>query len=535
MTRSAVKSWPPRWLTSVSKEQLAWGDGAHAAGWIEAVCRITEDSIAGKTGDPIHLRGWQRSLLAQVFARRRKYGRLKHRRGLIGIARKNGKTTLAAGMGLYGLLSDFPGGQQGREVYACAGDKDQAKLVFNTAKQMVEANPALADVTRLYRDAIEVPDTHSIFRVLSAEAYTKEGLNPTMVIFDEVHVQPNRELWDVMSLAFGARVDPLLLGITTAGVRYDQTDNDSICFQLYEYGKRVVSGEVDDPEFLFAWWEPYRVDASHLEERTWREANPGYDDIVSGEDFESSARNTPEGEFRTKRCNQWVMAKSAYLPAGSWDRVMRKRMIPEGASVVVGFDGSFNSDSTAIVVASVEAVPHMEVVMAWEKPEDADPGWKVAILEVEAWLRACCGRLDPTATTPELQALAARRWRVVELACDKFRWQRTFQILGPREEGGEGLPVVEFPQTGIYMTPATQRFYEAVTNEQITQSGDPALARHLDNAVLRRDSRGWRLTKEAPNSTRRIDLAVAALMAYARACWHVANKPVEEGFMAGYR
>lgn len=544
MTARVVKPWPPRWLSPVSKQEMEWGNGGHASRWIDAVCRIPEDSLAGRSGDHIRLRAWQRQLLSCIFARRSRYGALKHRRGLVGIARKNGKTTLAAGIGLYGLVGDFDPsdprrGAQGSEVYACAGDKEQAKLVFGTAKQMVDLDPALTDVCRVYRDAIEVPETGSIFRVLSAEAYTKEGLNPTMVIFDEVHVQPTRDLWDVMALAFGSRVDPLLLGITTAGVRYDQSGNDSICYQLYEHGKRVASGEVIDPTFLFAWWEPSSATADHTKERTWQESNPGYNDINNGEDFATALMTTPEAEFRTKRCNQWVMSKSAYLPAGTWDACERRAPIPAGARVVVGFDGSFNADSTAIIACSVEEVPHIEVVQAWERADEADPNWRVPIVDVENVLRACAGVIRPEVpleSRAELQQIVERRWVVVEYSCDKFRWQRTFQVLGPREEGGEGLPILEFPQTAVHMTPATQRFYEAATNRQLTHEPDLRLSRHLDNAVLKRDSRGWRLTKEAPNSTRRIDLAVAALMAYARACWNHANQPAEEpGFFAARR
>jgi phage terminase large subunit-like protein len=161
------------------------------------------------------------------------------------------------------------------EVYSCAGDRDQARIVFGTAKRMVELEPVLSEMTKLYRDAIEVPATGSVYKVLSAEAYTKEGLNPTLVLFDEVHVQPNRELWDVMALAMGARPEPMLIGITTAGVRFDSTGADSLCYGLYEYGKRVCQGEVADSSFFMSWWESTDPTADHRDPDTWRQANPG--------------------------------------------------------------------------------------------------------------------------------------------------------------------------------------------------------------------------------------------------------------------
>lgn len=499
-TRSAAaraSGWPPRWLTKVPAADIRRGDGEHCAQFVELMCRVTKDSVAGPVGTPLALRVWQRRLIAHLLARRPD-GKYRHRQALVGIARKNGKSALGAGLALYSLVC----GPDGGEVYSCAGDREQARIVFGTAKRMVELEPELAELCKSYRDAIEIPSTGSVYRVLSAEAYTKEGLNPTAVYFDEVHVQPNRELWDVMALATGARPEPLMVGITTAGVRYDSSGGDSLCYTLYEHGKRVASGEVDDPSFFFAWWEPKHPDADHRDLATWREANPGYDDIVSGEDFAASLTKTPEPEFRTKRCNQWVASAETWLPAGAWDGCEDTTVtIPNGADVCLGFDGSFNNDSTALVVVSCGDKPHVDVVACWEKPRDAALDWQVPVLDVEQAIREAC-----------------RRWQVREIVCDPFRWARTYQVLE-----GEGLPVVEFPQSPARMTPASQRFYEAVVNKTLTHSGDPRLARHLGNCVLKVDSRGSRVTKESKFSNRKIDLAIAAVMAYERASQKPAN------------
>lgn len=491
---TAPASWPPRWLTPVPTDDVERGDGPDFCAFIESWCRVTKDSIAASAGELIALRGWQKLLVGHLLARRPD-GRLRHRQAEIGVARKNTKSTLGAGLGLGGLVL----GPQGGEVYSCAADKEQARIVFGTARRMVELEPQLGERVKLYRDVIEYRDTGSIYRVLSAEAFTKEGLNPHLVIFDEVHAQPNRELWDVMSLAMGARLEPLMVGITTAGVRYDSSGGDSLCYQLYEYGRRIAAGEIDDESFFFAWWEPRNPMADHREEATWREANPGFGDLVASEDFASSVSRTPEHEFRAKRCNQWVTASEAWLPIGTWDACAEERAIPDGASVVLGFDGSFNNDCTALVVAEVSERPHLDVVELWEAPaQQRDGEWRVPVLDVEEAIRQAC-----------------RRWQVVEIACDPFRWARTYQILE-----GEALPVVEFPQSPARMTPATQRFYEAVVNGQLSQSGDARLARHIGNAVFKVDSRGSRIYKEHKNSSRRIDLAVASLMAFERASWH---------------
>jgi phage terminase large subunit-like protein len=455
------------------------------------VCRVTKDSFAAPAGDLLVMRGWQRETLRHTFARRPD-GRLRHRQGLIGMARKNGKSSLGAAIAVGGLML----GPDGGEVYSCAGDREQARVVFGTAKRMVELDPELSGLLKTYRDAIEFPQTGSVYKVLSAEAYTKEGLNPHLVLFDEVHVQPNRELWDVMALAMGARVEPLMLGITTAGVRTDSSGGDSLCYQLYQYGKRVASGEENDPSFFLAWWEPtLGADADHRKPAVWREGNPGFGDMVDPEDFEAAVRRTPEAEFRTKRTNVFVSSAQAWLPHGAWDACLEDREIPDGADVVLGFDGSFNNDSTALVAVQQGDVPHVAVVELWERAPTDDAEWSVPIVDVEEAIRAAC-----------------RRWQVVEIVCDPFRWARTYQVLE-----AENLPVIEFPQSPARMTPATQRFYEAVVNRTITQSGDPRLARHLANTMLKVDARGSRLAKEHRNSNRKIDLAVAAVMALDRA------------------
>jgi phage terminase large subunit-like protein len=232
---------------------------------------------------------------------------------------------------------------------------------------MVRLEPELGFL-QTYRDAIFNPKNGSTYRALSSESYTKEGLSPTLVAFDEVHAQPNRELWDVMSLAQGARREPMMIGITTAGVKTDSSGKDSLCYGLYQYGMKVASGEIDDPTFFFSWWEANDANGDFRSPATWREANPGFDDIVSAADFESVINRTPESEFRTKRLNQWVSVSDTWLPAGSWESCQLDRKIDDGVDIVLSFDGSKNHDATAIVGVTVEENPHIFVIKVWEKP-----------------------------------------------------------------------------------------------------------------------------------------------------------------------
>lgn len=506
-TPEVPHSWPPRWLTPVPEADVERGDGDYAAAWISTLCHVTEDSLAAKAGQPLVLRRWQTQFIRNLLARTED-GFLRHRMALMGVARKNAKSTLSAALGLFGLLGDPDA--QGSQIYSCAGDKDQARVVFNTAKRMVEMEPELVGAVKTYRDSIYAPATGNIYKVVSSEAYTKEGLNPNLVIFDEVHVQKDRDLWDVMAQAMGARAEPLMLGITTAGNKYGSMDgSESLAYRLYEYGIRVANGEVDDPTFFFCWYEPTNPEADHHNRETWIEANPGFGDFVAEKDFVSTLARTPEYEFRQKRCNQWTTTTEAWLPYGAWDRCKLERAIPPSEDVVLAFDGSWANDATAIVVCwvgddggSEERKPHIDVVKIWEPDRNTDPSWRVPIAEVEEAIRAAC-----------------RRWNVLEIAIDPARWSRTFQLLED-----EGLPVVEFPQSSSFMTPATQSFYEAVVNRNLTQSGDLGLTRHISNAHAKVTQGGMRIAKENRMSARKIDGAVAAVMAHARAAHHQANR-----------
>ena len=489
--KKSIQGFPPRWLSPVADADLKRSRGNDIADFAEALCKITKDSIAGHAGEDLVFRPWQRELTKQLFAVKAD-GTFRHRIGLIGLPRKNGKSAWLSAVALESLVL----GAQGGEIYSCAAEKEQAKIVFNTAKEMVRLHPELSELLTVYKDTILNPKTGSVYRALSSDAFSKEGLNPTLVCFDELHAQPNRELFDVMSLAMGARIEPMLVAITTAGVKSDSSGRDSICFSLYEYGKRIALGEVDDPSFFFAWWEANN-DGDYRDTNAWKEANPGFDDIVAADDFASAILRTPEAEFKTKRLNIWTSVSDTWLPHGAWDVLSDPREIPDGSDVVLGFDGSFNGDCTAIVAVSVGEVPHIMPVAVWEKPDEADASWQIPVLEVEDAIRA-----------------AATRWQVLEIACDPYRWARTFQVLDD-----EGLPVVTFPQTASRMTPATTRFFESVVNSTLTHNGDARLARHIANAQLRTDNRGSRLAKEAKGSKRRIDLAVSSVMALERASW----------------
>jgi phage terminase large subunit-like protein len=504
----AVPGWPPRHCTlSPTKRTRTRGD--EAARFIESYCRIVKDSVGGRAGDLIVLRPWQRMLLDALLAEGPD-GLLRHRSALLGMARKNGKSALGSGLALWGLFL----GPEGGEVYSCAGTKEQAKIVFNTAKAMVEKDPELSRLARPFKDVIEVPGTGSIYRALSREAGASEGLNPTLTVFDEVHVQPDAELWDVMSLADGAREEALVVGITTAGARTNAHGRDSHCYGLYQHGRKVVAGEVEDPTFFFAWWEPkLGTEANHRDPAVWHEGNPGFGDICSEASFRSALPKTSEAEFRTKRTNVWVSSASAALPHGVWDAlaepdryVVDGEVDPGETPVVLMGDGSWSGDCTGIVAITVEERPHLWVIDLWEKDHD-DADWRVPVADVEQAYRD-----------------TVRATRCKEAGMDPYRWGRSLQILE-----GEGLPMVEYPMGSVdRMTRAWKVFYDAVLDRQISHSGDPRLARHIDAMVLKVDAKGARPVKDLKHSERHIDLGVCSVAGVERALWHH-SAPVDEG------
>lgn len=485
-------AWPPRWLTPIPDDANR-DEGQLVIEFAEQFGIVTKDSVAGKAGDPLVLRDWQKQLVSDIFAH--DGDGLRHRVNLIGMPRKSGKSALGSVLALYSLIV----GPKGGEVYSVAAEKEQARIVFADAKKIIEASPELTALTRLYRDAIEMPELGSVYRVLSAEAYSKEGLNPHFVMFDELHAQPNRELFDVMSLAMGSRGKlATLVAITTAGVKADNTGHDSIAYSLYQYGQKISRGEIDDSSFYMAWWED---DGDWRSEDTWRKANPGFGDLSDPADFVSAMKRTPEAEFRTKRCNQWVSSQLSWLPTGAWETCAADFEISPDDEIVLGFDGSFSGDASVIVGCTIpkdDEKARLFLVKAWEKDTRIhDHEWRVDIADVENTLIEFC----------------AAHPKVREIACDPHRWQRSMQILADR-----GLPIVEWPSSSpARMVPACAKFYDAVVEQRLEQDGDGILARHLDNAVVKTDRIGPRIVKENRDSPRKIDAAVAAVLAYDRA------------------
>ena len=431
-----------------------------------------------RAGERLRLTNWQKDLLGSLYERRDD-GLLRYRRSLVGLARKNGKSLVGSVIALYGLIE----GEPGAEVYSAAGDRMQARIVFNEAKWQISQSPALSGICKVYRDVVEVPSTGAIYRVLSADAKLQQGLNASTVIFDEVHVQPNEDLWNALTLSSGARKDPNIVGITTAGF-----DPDSLCGRLYNYGKRVISGDQVDERFGFFWWEA--PEGCAVSDRDgWAAANPNLaEGLLDMEDMEVSMNQTAEVAFRRYRLNQFVRTDGeSWLPAGAWELCRSDMELKPDLPTFVGVDMALKHDSIAVVIA---------------QPQDGR-----VVVRAKIW-HPDANAMDVSAVEQHIRDIN-REFNVVENAYDPAFFQRSAEVLS------ENHVMVEFPQSAARMIPACGNLYELIVNQVIAHDGDPMFADQVLSAAQRSTESGWRLSKG--KSKRKIDAAIALAIASDRA------------------
>lgn len=434
-------------------------------------------------GEPFRLRRWQRDIVRAMFPPTGK----RPRQGLVSLPRGNGKSTLAAALGVYALFADE---SEGAQVLVVASDERQARIVYNAARRMVETSPRLAEQVQFYSGFMRVPSTDSVFQPLPAEPAALQGFDPTLTIVDELHVVTEK-VWDAMALASGKREQSLTLAISTPA---DQTE--SVMWRLVEYGRN----NPDDKTFRLI---EYAAPAGcALDDReAWAQANPALGDFLHVDALAATLKTTREEPFRRYRLGQWVGTADAWLPWGLWATLADPtgRTLPdEGVEVCLAFDGSASGDSTALIGCTVEPVPHVFTVAVWESPTD-DPRWRVPRHEVAAMIDA-----------------AFDRWRVLELAADPWGWRTELEAWQGRHK-----QVVEFNTAHAgRMAPATDRMYAAIAGGGLTHDGHETLAVHMGNAVARRTPMGDLVSKDKRKGTRMIDACVAAIVAHDRAVWH---------------
>jgi phage terminase large subunit-like protein len=265
---------------------------------------------------PFNLRPWQRTVVASIF-KTRKDGLRVYRTCLLMLPRKNGKTELAAAIAIYCLLFD---GELGGEIYCAAGDKEQAGKVFLAMVAMIENDPELDAQVEIIRSQFRIVHraSGSFCRAISAEAYSAHSFNASVVIYDELHVAPNRDLWDVLATSQGARAQPLMIAISTAGY-----DRHSILWELYDHATKVLETPSLDPTFLPILFEA-PADADWTDEKIWKQANPALGDFRSLEEMRTMAARAQEipaqeMTFRRLYLNQWTESAERWISLAAWD------------------------------------------------------------------------------------------------------------------------------------------------------------------------------------------------------------------------
>ncbi|MGE5553307.1 MAG: terminase large subunit [Betaproteobacteria bacterium] len=495
-----------------------WFDEAAADRAVEFFERFLRHVKGKWAGCRFELQDWQRDdIIRPLFGWKRKDGTRRYRVAYIEIPRKNGKSTLSAGIALYLLFAD---GEPGAEVYSAAADRDQAAIVFETAKAMVEASPALRKRSEIYKRAIVVPTTGSSYKVLSADAPTKHGLNAHGIIFDELHAQPNRELWDVLTTSTGAREQPLVVAITTAGY-----DRNSICWEQHEYAEKVLKGVIDDPSF-FAYIAAADEKDDWRDPATWKKANPGLGVTVKLDYLEQEARRAAEvpayqNTFRRLHLNQWTQQAERWLDIAAWDATAGEVDPDEliGRPCYGGLDLASTTDIAAfeLVFPPTEEDPDFRVLSYFWVPKDniRDRVTRDRV-PYDVWAKQ--GLIEATegsvihygAIRQKIENLAAI-YPIKEIAFD--RWGAT-QL--SQELDDAGFTVVPFGQGFSSMSAPTKELLNLVMAKRLHHGGNPVLRWMADNMVVKQDPAG-NVKPDKSKSTQKIDGIVALIMALDRA------------------
>lgn len=462
-------------------DDLPRSRAARRIAFIEQYC-VTPKGVGA--GEPVKLRTFQKEIIRGAFGK-------GVRTGLVSMPRANGKTALAAMLAVAELFV----GPASAEVLVVASDERQARITLNLARRMIELNPVLAERAHVYQDRILVPHNDAKLQPLPADPGALHGWDPSLLIVDELHTV-TEAVWEAVTSVTGKRPESLTLAISTPA-----TSQDSIMWRLVEHGREGL-----DPAF---WLKEYAApDGCATDDReAWRSANPALScqrPFLAEDGLASARRTLREPVFRQLRLGQWVTASDSWLPFGAWDECADPSRSGSGRRrVVLAFDGSASGDSTALVGCTVGPDPHLFIEGLWENP--GDPRWRV-----------------PRGDVDRAVDLAFTKYEVLELAADPWGWRSEIEAWAGRH--GERRVIEWNTAAARRMAPATDRLYQAVVEQRVTHDGDTRFAAHVAHCVAEATALGDLVKKDKKNSPRKIDAAVAAIVAFDRAAWHSNQK-----------
>ena len=486
-----------------------------AVTFIENLCHTK-----GKwAGTPFWLLPWQEQLIRDIFGIVKPDGNRQFRTAFVEICKKVGKSELAAAVALYLLYAD---NEPSAEVYGAAADRQQASIVFDVAKQMVEMSPALMKRSKLMGATKRIVNYSNAgyYQVLSAEVGGKHGFSVSGLVFDEIHTQPNRQLYDVLTKGSSdARQNPLHFIITTAG-----NDRHSIAYELHTKAVDIREGRRVDPTFYPVVYG-LKDDEDWEDEANWYKVNPslGYTvDIERLRDAYREAKQNPADEitFKWLRCNMWVSSTVAWIP----DAIYMRGNEPidmdalAGRDCYAGLDLSSTGDITALVLIFPPRDEEEKYVLLpyfWI-PEETIPRRVKAnsvpydIWEKQGYIMSTEGNVIHYDFIEKFIMDLSEKYHILEIAVD--RWNATQMI---QNLEGEGFTIVPFGQGFSSMSAPTKEFYRLLMEGRIIHGGNPVLRWMAGNVVIDTDPAGnIKVTKA--KSKEKIDGIVAAIMALDR-------------------
>lgn len=474
-----------------------------------------------KMGQPFILEPWQRKIVRDLFGWIRvKDGTRRYRLAYVEVPRKNGKSTFAAGLALYLLLCDKENRPQ---VYSAAGDRDQARIVFNTARAMIEGGTdRLKELTRLRQYQIRALRNGGWYEACSAEAYSAHGKSPHGIIFDELHTQPNRMLWDALLSGRGARVNPLVVAITTAGY-----DRQSICYEVHQRAVAAIADPDSDPTFYAV---IYGADDAEdwTDEKVWAKANPNLGVSVSLDFLREEcelAKHSPahENVFRNLYLNQWTEQAVRAIPMQAWDKLCTEKLTEKellGEPCYVGMDLASTRDVAALVAVFPREDGKFALLPYLFAPEESiDPRAGQDRAKLMGFIKS--GLITATPGNETAFPLVAACFKEL---CEKFDvralaydpWNAAATVQDIVEEGFPIDLVFKFPQTISNFAEPTGLFISLVKLGKLIHSGHPVLRWMATNTACRKDASG-NLRPDKEHSADKIDGIVAAIMGLSRA------------------
>lgn len=488
----------------------------YAVAFIEALSH-TKGTWAGK---PFELIDWQERIIRDVFGILKPNGYRQFNTAYVEIPKKMGKSELAAAVALLLTCGD---NEERAEVYGCAADRNQASIVFNVAADMVRMCPALSKRVKILDSTKRLiyQPTGSIYQVLSADVSNKHGFNTHGVVFDELHTQPNRKLFDVMTKGSGdARMQPLYFLITTAG-----DNQNSICWEVHQKALDIINGRKNDPTFYPVIYGADPED-DWTDPKVWKKANPslgitvGMDKVKAA--FESARQNpAEENSFRQLRLNQWVKQAIRWMPMDKWD-ACAFAVNPEelrGRVCYGGLDLSSSTDITAFVLVfpPVDEDDKYSVIPFFWIPEDnIDLRVRRDHVNYDLWqkqgfLKTTEGNVVHYGFIETFIEELGTKYNIREIAFDRWGAVQMVQNLE-----GLGFTVVPFGQGFKDMSPPTKELMKLTLEQKIAHSGHPVLRWMMDNIFIRTDPAG-NIKPDKEKSSEKVDGAVATIMALDRA------------------